>query len=82
VTLGAETGFVLARDPDTVTVVVLDPDERTATVYRGGGDAHVYGAQETLDLERAVPGLRVAVGELFARARRRPPRWSDGIDVG
>lgn len=123
VTVGAETGFVLARDPDTVRapdaafvsreradevgrtakywpgapdlavevvspddsfremrekalewlsagsmmVVVLDPDKRTATVYRGGdGDAHVYGAQEKLDLDEAVPGFAVAVDELFA----------------
>jgi Uma2 family endonuclease len=122
VTLGAETGFVLARDPDTVrapdaafvatervkkvgrttkywpgapdfavevvspddsprevhekalewlaagtvAVLVLDPGERTATVYRGHGDAHVHSDQDTLDLSDAVPGFGVTVAELFA----------------
>lgn len=49
-----------------VAVLVLDPDERTATVYRAGGDAHVYCAGDTLDLGDAVPGFTVAVAELFA----------------
>jgi len=122
VTVAAETGFVLARNPDTVRapdaafiakdraetigrtqkywpeapvlavevispndthrevrdkalewlaagskmVLVLDPPKRTATVYRGQGDAHVYGAEDTLDLRDAVPGFSVAVAELFA----------------
>jgi Uma2 family endonuclease len=119
---GAETGFVLARDPDTVrapdaalvsrervdavgrvpkfwpgapdlavevvspedrfgeveekaldwlaagtvAVLVLDPERRTATVYRGAGDAHVHTTGDTLDLTDAVPGWRIAVSELFA----------------
>jgi len=122
VTFAAETGFVLARDPDTVrapdaafvskerveavgrtakywpgapdfavevvspddsfhevqdkalewltagtvAVLVLDPPKRTATVYRAHGDAHVYRADDTLDLSDAVPGFHVAVAELFA----------------
>jgi Uma2 family endonuclease len=122
VTVAAETGFLLARDPDTVrapdaafvskrrvdkvgnttkhwpgapdlavevvspddsfrklqekalawlaagtiAVLVLDPAKRTATVYRGQGDAHVHSAQDTLDLSDAVPGFSVAVAELFA----------------
>jgi Uma2 family endonuclease len=122
VTMAAETGFVLARDPDTVrapdaayvskeraekigrtakywpeapnfavevispedsyhevqdkalewleagstAVLVLDPPKRTATVYRGQGDAHVHGPEDTLDLSDAVPGFSVAVAELFA----------------
>ncbi len=122
VTLAAETGFLLARDPDTVrapdasfistvradavgptakywpgapdfavevvssgdsfhevqdkalewlaagtiAVLVLDPPKRTATVYRAHGDAHVYHADDTLDLSDAVPGFHVAVAELFA----------------
>lgn len=122
VTLGAETGFVLARDPDTVrapdaafvsrerteavgrtmkywpgapnlavevvspddsfreveekaldwlaagtvAVLVLDPERRTATVYRAPGGAQVHTVADTLDLTDAVPGWRVAVAELFA----------------
>ena len=122
VTLAAETGFLLARDPDTVrapdasfvskdradaggrtakywpgapdlavevvspddsfhevqdnalewlaagtiAVLVLDPPKRTATVYRGQGDAHVHDAQDTIDLGDAVPGFSVAVADLFA----------------
>jgi Uma2 family endonuclease len=121
-TMAAETGFMLARDPDTVrapdaayvtkeraekigrtakywpeapnfavevispedsyhevqdkalewlragtiAVLVLDPPKRTATVYRGQGDAHVYGAGDMLDLNDAVPGFSVAVADLFA----------------
>jgi Uma2 family endonuclease len=50
----------------TVAVLVLDPPRRTATVYRGKGDAHVHSAEDTLDLSDAVPGFSVAVAELFA----------------
>jgi Uma2 family endonuclease len=122
VTVAAETGFLLARDPDTVrapdaafiskkradavgrtvkfwpgapdlavevvspsdtfhevqdkalewlaagatAVLVLDPAKHTATVYRGKSDAHIHGAEETLDLSDAVPGFSVAVADLFA----------------
>ncbi len=122
VTFGAETGFVLARDPDTVrapdaafvskerfeavgdtakfwpgapdlavevisptdsfhevqekalewtdagsiAVLVLDPERRTATIYRAGGHAHVHTEQETLDLSDAVPRFELSVTELFA----------------
>lgn len=50
----------------TIAVLVLDPTERTATVYRRGGDAHIHSAEDTLDLSDAVPGLSVAVAKLFA----------------
>jgi len=49
----------------TIAVLVLDPPKRTATVYRSQGEAHVYGEQDTLDLNDAVPGFRVSVAELF-----------------
>lgn len=49
----------------TIAVLVIDPDERTATVYRGQGDAHVHRAGDTLDLDEAVPGFSVGVAELF-----------------
>lgn len=50
----------------TIAVLVLDPADRTATVYRDGGDAHVYSPGDTLDLSEAVPGFSVTVDELFA----------------
>ena len=121
VAFGAETGFVLSRDPDTVrapdaafvskerfeavgdtekywpgapdfaaevispkdtfhevqtkalewlaagtiVVLVLDPDQQTATVYRGQGDTHVHRVEDTLDLSDAVPGFTVPVARLF-----------------
>lgn len=121
VAFGAETGFVLARDPDTVrapdaafvsqerfdavgriatywpgapdlavevvspgdsfhdiqekalewvaagclAVLVVDPEERNATVYRSDGDAHVHREGEAIDLSDAVPGFSLPLGELF-----------------
>jgi Uma2 family endonuclease len=50
----------------SIAVLVLDPPKRTATVYRGQGDAHVYGAKDTLDLSDAIPDFSVGVAELFA----------------
>jgi Uma2 family endonuclease len=49
-----------------IAVLVLDPPERSATVYRGRGDAYVHSVEDTLDLGAAVPGLSVSVAELFA----------------
>lgn len=121
VVVGAETGFVLDRDPDTVlapdaafvskerfeevgstakywpgppdlavevvspgdtfrevqekalewvaagcvAVLVVDPEKRAATVYRAGGEAHVFGEGEIIDLGDAAPGFSVAIDELF-----------------
>jgi Uma2 family endonuclease len=48
-----------------IAVLVLDPPKQTTTVYRGQGDAHVHGVEDTLDLSDAVPGFCVAVAELF-----------------
>jgi Uma2 family endonuclease len=50
----------------TIAVLVLDPDQHTATVYRGQGDTHVHRAEDTLDLSDAVPGFTVPVARLFA----------------
>ncbi len=50
----------------SIAVLVIDPDERTATVYRAGGEAHIHAEGETVDLGDAVPGLTVAVAEIFA----------------
>ncbi len=48
-----------------IAVLVVDPDERTATVYRAGRDSHIYAGDELLDLGDAVPGFTVPVAELF-----------------
>jgi Uma2 family endonuclease len=48
-----------------VAVLVLDPDERTATVYRAGGDSHIYAGEERVELSDAVPGFGVGIDELF-----------------
>ena len=50
----------------TIIVLVLDPDQQTATVYRGQGDTHIHNAEDTLDLSDAVPGFTVPVARLFA----------------
>lgn len=121
VAFGAETGFLLSRDPDTVrapdaafvskkrfeaigdtekfwpgapdlavevlspddsfhhvqekalawieagaiAVLVVDPRERSATVYRAGGDAHVHRHHETIDLSDAVSGFSLSLSALF-----------------
>jgi hypothetical protein len=49
-----------------IAVLVIDPAKRTATVYRGKGDARVYDVGEIVDLSDAVPDFSVAVSELFA----------------
>jgi Uma2 family endonuclease len=50
----------------TIAVLVLDPDQHTATVYRGKGDTHIHNAEDILDLSDAVPGFTVPVARLFA----------------
>jgi Uma2 family endonuclease len=47
-----------------LAVLVVDPANATATVYRTGGQAHVHAEGEVVDLGDAVPGFEVAVAEL------------------
>jgi len=49
----------------TLAVLVLDPGQRTATLYAHGGHAQIPHPGQTLDLSHVVPGFRVAVAELF-----------------
>lgn len=49
----------------SIAVLVLDPAKQTATVYRRQGDVHIYRAQDTLNLDDAVPGFSVVVAKLF-----------------
>lgn len=121
VTFAAETGFLLARDPDTVRapdaafvtterveavgrtekywpgapdfaaevispsdtfaeveaktlgwleagtqlVLVLNPAQRTATVYRGTESMRVHSGDDILDLSDAVPGWQVPLADFF-----------------
>lgn len=46
-------------------VIVVDPQLRTATVYRDRHDIRVLAAEDSLDLGDVVPGWSAQVGELF-----------------
>ncbi len=50
----------------TRAVVVVDPDLRTATVYRVRDDIRVLTASESLDLGDVVPGWDPRVAQFFA----------------
>jgi Uma2 family endonuclease len=52
-------------DAGTKAVLVVDPARRTATVYRGREEVHVYEGDQTIDLDDAVPGWRLALADLF-----------------
>ena len=49
----------------TQQVWVVEPNTRTVAVYRPGGAARVYGADDTLDGGDLLPGLALPVGDLF-----------------
>lgn len=49
----------------TRLVWVVDPDTRTVTVYRSLLAPRTLAETESLDGEEVVPGLRIAVAELF-----------------
>lgn len=49
-----------------VAVLVLDPEEHAATVYRAGGESHIYSGDDEVDLSDAAPGFSVTVAEMFA----------------
>jgi Uma2 family endonuclease len=53
-------------DAGTRAVVVLDPPNKTATVYRSRGDIRVLADDEPLDLHDVVPGFAPRTGDLFA----------------
>lgn len=46
--------------------LVLDPDKRTVTAYRGEADVRVYAATDLLDAAPVLPDFTVPVAELFA----------------
>ena len=49
----------------TQQVWIVEPNTRTVTVYKPGGEARVYGADDTLDGGDLLPGLALPVGDLF-----------------
>jgi Uma2 family endonuclease len=49
-----------------IAVLVIDPAEQMASVYRQQGKVRVFASGDTLDLSDAVPGFGIAVDELFA----------------
>ena len=61
--LAVKTADYLAAG--TQQVWVVEPNTRTVTVYRPGGAARVYGADDTLDGGDLLPGLALPVGDLF-----------------
>ncbi len=49
----------------TQQIWIVEPTTRTVTVYRPGGAARVYGADDMLDGGDLLPGLALPVGALF-----------------
>ena len=49
----------------TLMVVVIDPDQHTATVYRAPDDVCLLGASDVLDGGDVVPGWKVPLADLF-----------------
>ncbi len=47
-------------------VWVVEPDDRSVTVYRSPGDARVVDEAAVLSGEDVIPGFSVPVAELFA----------------
>jgi Uma2 family endonuclease len=52
-------------DAGTRVVVVLDPPNKTATVYRSRHDIRILAGDEPLDLDDVVPGFAPRTGDLF-----------------
>jgi Uma2 family endonuclease len=48
-------------------VWIVDPEERTVTVYRRPGDGRILWDDATLTGEEVLPGFSCAVADLFAR---------------
>ena len=53
-------------DAGALAVLVADPGQRTAAVYRSRSDIRVLELDETLDLGDVVTGFETPVAELFA----------------
>jgi len=60
-----QTKAIAWLDAGTKAVLVVDPQQRTATVYRGRDAVTVHREHDQIDLGNAVPGWRLVVAELF-----------------
>jgi Uma2 family endonuclease len=54
------------REAGTALVWVIDPDKRTAEVYRPEGLPTVLGEDGVLDGEDVLPGFTLAMSEIWA----------------
>lgn len=70
--LAVKTADYLAAG--TQQVWIVEPTTRTVAVYRPGGAARVYGADDTLDGGELLPGLALPVGDLFDYGVAATPR--------
>ena len=46
-------------------VWIVNPDKRTIRLYRANGTMRLYRAKDVIEGEAALPGFRLAVGEVF-----------------
>lgn len=53
-------------DAGTKMVIVVNPRQHSATVYKSPGDINVFTETDTLDGGDAVPGFELALQEIFA----------------
>ena len=70
--LAVKTADYLAAG--TQQVWIVEAAARTDAVYRPGGAARVYGADDTLDGGDLLPGLALPVGDLFDYGVAAPSR--------
>ena len=70
--LAVKTADYLAAG--TQQVWIVEPNTRTVAVYRPGGAARVYGADDTLDGGDLLPDLALPVGDLFDYGVAAPSR--------
>lgn len=69
---GQDTGFHIFSNPDTVRgpdgasiIWVIDPERRTAQVYRADGSVALIGNNGALDGEDVLPGWQCSLEELL-----------------
>ncbi|MFN4258748.1 MAG: Uma2 family endonuclease [Gemmataceae bacterium] len=61
----------------TKLVWYIDPDKRTVRVFTSASDSTLLHEKDTLDGGAVLPGFRLSIWELFARAERSAPPRSE-----